>query len=76
MLFLNSFPLSILYICMYIYKIDKVKELIMNSILLLSYHLFGIYISSVVTADQTSKIKIQELFAQKLNNDNIFRSMH
>ena len=61
---------------MHTYKIHKGKESIMNSILLLSYHLFGIYISIVVTADQTSKIRIQELFAQKLNNDNIFRSMH
>ena len=66
MLFLNSFPLSILYICMYIYKIDKVKELIMNSILLLSYHLFGIYISSVVTADQTSKIKYKNYLHKNL----------
>ena len=61
---------------MHTYKIHKRKESIINSILLLSYHLFGIYISGVVTAYQTSRIRIKELFAQKLNNDNIFRSMH
>ena len=67
-LFLNSFPLSILYICMYMNKIDKGKELIMNSMLLFSYQLVGIYISGVVRANQTSKIRMEELFVQKLNN--------